>query len=38
MQSILQAKASGKLIGLAIALGLVFPNQTLSIVGYSLGA
>ena len=38
MNAIQQAKVSGKLIGLAIALGLIFPNQTLSLVGYSLGA
>ena len=26
------------LFGLAISLGLIFPNQTLSFIGYSLGA
>ncbi len=32
------SKQSGHLLGLAIALGLVFPNQTLSFVGYSFGS
>jgi hypothetical protein len=33
-----KAKLTGKLIGLAIALGLIFPNQTISLIGFTLGA
>jgi hypothetical protein len=33
-----KSKLTGKLIGLAISLGLIFPNQTISFIGVSLGA
>ena len=38
LKSIDKAAKTGILVGLAISLGLIFPNQTLSFVGYSLGA
>lgn len=38
LKSIDKAAKTGILVGLAISLGLIFSNQTLSFVGYSLGA
>jgi Protein of unknown function (DUF726) len=32
------AKRSGQLIGIALALGIIFPNQTVSLAGFSLGS
>ena len=38
IKSIDNARMAGDLIALAISLGLIFPNQTFSLAGYSLGS
>jgi hypothetical protein len=37
-QSFEKSKLTGKIIALAISLGIIFPNQTLSLIGFTLGA
>ena len=37
-KSVKKSKLTGKLLGLAISLGLIFQNQTLSLIGFTLGA
>jgi hypothetical protein len=37
MEAMINAKLTGDLLGIALALGLICPNQTISIVGFSLG-
>jgi hypothetical protein len=38
MKAIKNAKLSGELLGIAISLGLICANQTISISGFSLGS
>jgi hypothetical protein len=38
IESIKKAKMTGKLIAHARSLGLIFPNQTISLIGYNIGA
>ena len=38
IKSVKKSKLTGKLLGLAISLGLIFQNQTLSLIGFTLGA
>ncbi|TNV83636.1 hypothetical protein FGO68_gene10597 [Halteria grandinella] len=37
-QAIINAKQTGKLLAIALALGYPFPNQTISLIGFSLGS